>query len=42
MMSGMIGRSRMGLDIPGLIITDQKVPDSKKKVVLAVGRIHPG
>lgn len=37
-----LGRSRMGLEIPTLRITDLKEPDDKKKVVLAVGRIHPG
>lgn len=42
MLHGVIGRSRIGLDVPAMIITDQKVPDAKKKVVLAGGRIHPG
>lgn len=32
----------MGLEIPAMVITDPKTPDSEKKVVLMVGRIHPG
>lgn len=32
----------MGLEIPVLRITNPNTPEDKKKVVLAVGRIHPG
>jgi hypothetical protein len=42
MTSGLVGRSRMGLEIPAMVITDPKTPDNEKKVVLMVGRIHPG